>query len=125
MQALMPRHFGPFDPAMFSRNAEQILENATADQKARAKLSADLEAEAFRRSLEQARIEVGTIGGPNIKKIIGSPSVHDMTYARKCKHAEKHASCKEGKRSSPSISYRDTVLVVPAEPPSVPVCFLC
>jgi len=25
MQALMPRHFGPFDPAMFSRNAEQIL----------------------------------------------------------------------------------------------------
>ena len=26
MQALMPRHFGPFDPAMFSRNAEQIRE---------------------------------------------------------------------------------------------------
>ena len=108
MQALMPRHFGPFDPAMFSRNAEQILENATADQKARAKLSADLEAEAFRRSLEQARIEVGTIGGPNIKKIIGSPYVHDMTHMLANANTQKNTQAAKRGSAAPPASPTET-----------------
>ena len=108
MQALMPRHFGPFDPAMFSRNAEQILENATADQKARAKLSADLEAEAFRRSLEQARIEVGPIGGPNIKNILGSPYVHDMTHMLANANTQKNTQAAKRGSAAPPASPTET-----------------
>ena len=79
-----------------------------ADQKARAKLSADLEAEAFRRSLEQARIEVGPIGGPNITKIIGSPYVHDMTHMLANANTQKNTQAAKRGSAAPPASPTET-----------------
>ena len=63
-QVLMPRQFGPFDTAIYSQKAKQIIETASEEQKAAAKRTADMEAAAHRRALEQASIQVGPIGGP-------------------------------------------------------------
>ena len=98
---------GPFIQ-LCSVGTQSRLENATADQKAKAKLSADLEAEAFRRSLEQARIEVGPIGGPNIKNIIGSPYVHDMTHMLANANTQKNTQAAKRGSAAPPASPTET-----------------
>lgn len=63
----MPRQYGPFNPAIYSENAERIIESATEDKKSAAQRAADQKAAAYMRAREKASQEVSPDGGPHGK----------------------------------------------------------